>query len=58
MSALEGTGQNRGPRERSGKAVAGGFAKAVRGGYCRLQVPLKAAVGVRERERERERERG
>ena len=44
--ALEG----KGPRRRPQKRLAGRLeevAKAVGGGYCRLQTPLKPALGVR-----------
>ena len=45
--ALEGKGPQRRPRERLGRRLAE-VDKAVGGGYCRLQMPLKLALGVRE----------
>ena len=45
--ALEGKGPQRRPQERLGRRLEE-VAKAVGGGYCRLQMPLKLALGVRE----------
>ena len=48
--ALEGReGASEAAPEAVGQVVGGG-AKAVRGGYCRLQMPLKPALAVRETE--------
>ena len=44
--ALEGKGPQRWPRKRLGRRLEE-VAKAVRGGYCRLQMPLKLARAVR-----------
>ena len=44
--ALEGEGPRRRPRRRVGRRLEG-VAKAVGGGYCRLQMPLKLALAVR-----------
>ena len=46
-----GRGQGCNRKEGTSEAVrqaVGGVAKAVRGGYCRLQMPLKLALAVRE----------
>ena len=45
--ALEGKGPQRQPQRRLGRRLEV-VAKAVGGGYCRLQMPLKLALGVRE----------
>ena len=45
--ALEGKGSQRRPQRRSDRRLEA-VAKAVGGGYCRLQMPLKLALGVRE----------
>ena len=45
--ALEGGGPQRRPQRRSGRRLEG-VANAVGGGYCRLQMPLKPAFGVKE----------
>ena len=45
--ALEGKGPQRGPQRRLGRRLEE-VAKAVGGGYCQLQMPLKPALGVRE----------
>ena len=45
--ALEGKGTQRQPQKRLGRRLEA-VAKAVGGGYCRLQMPLKPALGVRE----------
>ena len=45
--ALEGKGPQRRPQKRLGRRLEG-VAKAVGGGYCRLQTPLKLALAVRE----------
>ena len=44
--ALEGKGPQRGPQRRLGRRLEE-VAKAVGGGYCRLQMPFKLALGVR-----------
>ena len=44
--ALEGKAPQRQPRRRVGRRLEG-VAQAVGGGYCRLQMPLKPALGVR-----------
>ena len=44
--ALEGRGPQRQPQRRLGRRLEE-VAKAVGGGYCRLQMPLKPALGVR-----------
>ena len=44
--ALEGKGPQRRPHRRLGRRLEG-VAEAVGGGYCRLQMPLKLALGVR-----------
>ena len=44
--ALEGKGPQRQPQKRSDRRLEE-VAKAVGGGYCRLQMPLKLALGVR-----------
>ena len=44
--ALEGKGPQRRPQRRLGRRLEE-IAKAVGGGYCRLQMPLKPALGVR-----------
>ena len=44
--ALEGKGPQRPPQRRLGRRLEE-VAKAVGGGYCRLQMPLKPALGVR-----------
>ena len=43
---LEGKGPKRRPQKRSDRRLEE-VAKAVGGGYCRLQMPLKPALGVR-----------
>ena len=43
--ALEGKGPQRRPRKRLGRRLEE-VVKAVAGGYCRLQMPLKLALGV------------
>ena len=51
MDALEGKGPQRRPQRRPQKPLDRRFeevAKAVGGGYCRLQMPLKLALAVRE----------
>ena len=45
--ALEGKGPQRQPQRRLGRRLEE-VAKAVGGGYCRLQMPLRLALGVRE----------
>ena len=45
--ALEGKGPQRRPQKRLDRRLEG-VAKAVGGGYCRLQMPLKLALGVGE----------
>ena len=45
--ALEGEGPQRRPRKRLNGRLEE-VAKAVGGGYCRLQMPLRLAVGARE----------
>ena len=45
--ALEGKGRQRRPQRRLGRRLEE-VAKAVGGGYCRLQMPLSLALGVRE----------
>ena len=45
--ALEGKGPQRRPQQRLGRRLEE-VAKAVGGGYCRLQMPLNLAVAVRE----------
>ena len=45
--AQEGKGPQRRPPRRLGRRLKE-VAKAVGGGYCRLQIPLKRALGVRE----------
>ena len=45
--ALEGKGLQRRPQKRLGRRLEE-VAKAVGGGYCRLQMPLRLALGVRE----------
>ena len=45
--ALEGKGPQRQPQERLGRRLEE-VAKAVGGGHCRSQMPLKPALGVRE----------
>ena len=45
--ALEGKGPQRRPQKRLDRRLAG-VAKAVGAGYCRLQMPLRLALGVRE----------
>ena len=49
---VEGKGPQRRPRKRVGRRLEEG-AEAVGGGYCRLQMPLKLALGVRETVAER-----
>ena len=44
--ALEGKGPQRRPQKRLGRRLEG-VARAVGGGYCRLQMPLSLALGVR-----------
>ena len=44
--ALEGEGPQRRPQEQLGRRMEG-VAKAVGGGYCRLQMPLTLALAVR-----------
>ena len=44
--ASEGEGPQRRPQQRLGRRLEG-VAEAVGGGYCRLQMPLKRALGVR-----------
>ena len=44
--ALEGEGRQRRPQQRLGRRLEE-VAKAVGGGYCRLQMPLRLALGVR-----------
>ena len=44
--ALEGKGPQRRPKKRLDRRLEEG-AKAVGGGYCRLRMPLKLALGVR-----------
>ena len=44
--ALEGKGPHRRPQQRLDRRLEE-VAKAVEGGYCRLQMPLKLALGVR-----------
>ena len=44
--ALDGKGPQRRPQQRLGRRVEE-VAKAVGGGYCRLQMPLSPALGVR-----------
>ena len=44
--ALERKGPQRRPQKRLGRRLEG-VAKAVGGGYCRLQMPLKPALAVR-----------
>ena len=44
--ALEGKGPQRRPQQRLGRRLEE-VAKAVGGGYCRLQMPLKPPLGVR-----------
>ena len=46
-AALEGKGPPRRPRRRLGRRLEE-VAEAVGGGYCRLQMPLRVALGVRE----------
>ena len=43
----KGNGRQRRPRKRLDRRLEE-VAKAVGGGYCRLQMPLKPALGVRE----------
>ena len=45
--AFEGRGRQSWPQRRLGRRLEE-VAKAVGGGYCRLQMPLKLALGVRE----------
>ena len=45
--AFEGKGPQRWPQRRLGRRLEEGT-KAVGGGYCRLQMPLKRALAVRE----------
>ena len=45
--ALEGEGPQRRPQRRLDRRLEE-VAKAVGGGYCQLQMPLKLALGVRE----------
>ena len=45
--ALEGKGPQRRPQKRLGRRLEE-VAEAVGGGYCRLQMPLSLALGVRE----------
>ena len=45
--ALEGEGPQMRPQKRLGRRLEG-VAKAVGGDYCRLQMPLKPSLGVRE----------
>ena len=45
--AAEGKGPQRWPQRRLGRRLEE-VAKAVGGGYCRIQMPLKLALGVRE----------
>ena len=45
--ALEGRGPQRGAQRRLGRRLEE-VAKAIGGGYCRLQMPLQLALGVRE----------
>ena len=47
MAALEEEGPQRRPQRRLGRRLEE-VAKAVGGGYCRLQMPLKPALGVKE----------
>ena len=47
LEGLEGKGPQRRPQERLDRQLEE-VAKAVGGGYCRLQMPLKLALGVRE----------
>ena len=44
--ASEGKGSQRGPQRRLGRRLEG-VTKAVEGGCCRLQMPLRLALGVR-----------
>ena len=44
--AFEGKGPQRRPQQRLGRRL-GAVAEAVGGGYCRLQMPLSLALGVR-----------
>ena len=44
--ALEGKGPQRRPQKRLDRRLAA-VVRAVRGGYCRLQMPLRLALGVR-----------
>ena len=46
MDALEGKGPQRRPQQRLDRRLEAA-AKAVGGGYCRLQMPLKRALSVR-----------
>ena len=46
QGASEGKGPRRWPQRRLGRRLEE-VAKAVEGGYCRLQMPLKLALGVR-----------
>ena len=46
-AALEGKGPQRRPQRRLGRRLEE-VVKAVGGGYCRLQMPLKRALAVRE----------
>ena len=46
--ALEGKGIPRGAQKRLNRGLQEVAKKAVGGGYCRLQMPLKLALGVRE----------
>ena len=46
-SSEEGKGPQRWPQKRLGRRLEE-VAKAVEGGYCRLQMPLKPALAVRE----------
>ena len=39
--------EGKGPRSRPQRRLDGRVAKAVGGGYCRLQMPLRLALGVR-----------
>ena len=45
-AASEGKGSQREPEKRLGRRLEE-VAKAVGGGYCRLRMPLKPALGVR-----------
>ena len=45
--ALEGEGPQRGPQQRLGRRLGRGLPKRLGGGYCRLQMSLSLALGVR-----------